>query len=120
MDLQVSNKTYDFLNALVRMVLPGLGTLYFALAAIWDLPHAENVVGTIVAIATFLGVVINLARRGWVVDDELYVHRDPEDGISFGFKDDPRLIEHLETGQTVTLKVSDMPEDMTDPGRGSF
>lgn len=106
MDLNLSNKMYDFLNALVRMILPGFGTLYFALAEIWGLPYATEVVGTIVALTTFLGLVIMLARRGWKVDDELVIDENDPDGIAFGFKDNPHLIEELEEGQTVVLKVN--------------
>lgn len=45
-----------------QYVLPGLGTLYFALAGIWGLPYGEQVVGTITAIVTFLNVVLGVAH----------------------------------------------------------
>ena len=37
------------------------GTLYFALAQIWHLPYGEEIVGTITAIDTFLGVVLEIS-----------------------------------------------------------
>ena len=40
--------------------LPALGTLYFALAGIWGLPYGEQLVGTITAIDTFLGVILGI------------------------------------------------------------
>ena len=37
------------------------GTLYFALAGIWGLPYGEQVVGTITAVDTFLGVILGIS-----------------------------------------------------------
>lgn len=54
----MTNKTYDIIKWFAQIVLPAIGTLYFALAGIWGLPYAEQVVGTIVAVDTFLGVVL--------------------------------------------------------------
>ena len=51
----MSNKVYDILKWIVMIVLPALGTLYFALAGIWGFPYGEAIVGTIAAIETFLG-----------------------------------------------------------------
>ena len=42
-------------------LLPALGTLYFALASIWGLPCGEQIVGTITAIDTFLGVILGIS-----------------------------------------------------------
>lgn len=55
--------TYDTLNATVKYVLPGLGTLYAALALIWGFPAPEKIVGSIVAITTFLGIILALSKR---------------------------------------------------------
>lgn len=54
----MSNKVYDILKFIAQIVLPALGTLYFALATIWGLPYAEQIVGTITAVDTFLGTVL--------------------------------------------------------------
>lgn len=42
-------------------LLPAAGTLYFALAGIWGLPCGEQVVGTITAVDTFLGVILGIS-----------------------------------------------------------
>ena len=34
----MSNKVYDILKFIAQVVLPALGTLYFALAGIWNWP----------------------------------------------------------------------------------
>lgn len=63
--MQFSNKVYDFCKYLVEIVLPGLGTLYFSLAQIWGLPFGEEVVGTLVALALFIGVLIGISKSSY-------------------------------------------------------
>ena len=58
--MKMNDKTYDVLKWIATYLLPALGTLYFALAQIWNLPYGEQVVGSITAIDTFLGVVLGL------------------------------------------------------------
>ena len=57
----MSNKTYDILKYIAQIVLPALGTLYFALCGIWGFPYGEQIVGTLTAIDTFLGVVLKIS-----------------------------------------------------------
>ncbi len=57
----MSNKVYDILKWIALFLLPAIGTLYFALAGIWEFPYGEQIVGTITAIDTFLGVVLGIS-----------------------------------------------------------
>lgn len=57
----LSNKQYDILKWVALVLLPALGTLYFALAGIWGFPYGEQIVGTITAIDTFLGVILGIS-----------------------------------------------------------
>lgn len=57
----MNNKVYDILKWIAQIFLPALGTLYFALAGIWDFPYAEAIVGTITAIDTFLGIILGIS-----------------------------------------------------------
>ena len=57
----MNDKVYDILKWVAQIVLPALGTLYFALAGIWGFPYGEQVVGTIMAIDTFLGAIIGVS-----------------------------------------------------------
>lgn len=57
----LSNKTYDVLKWIAQILLPALGTLYFALANIWGFPYGEAIVGTITAVDTFLGVLLGIS-----------------------------------------------------------
>ncbi|MED9969063.1 MAG: phage holin [Ruminococcus sp.] len=61
----MSNKVYDILKYVAQIVLPALGTLYFALAAIWGFPYGEQVVGTITAVDAFLGAVLGIASYNY-------------------------------------------------------
>lgn len=57
------NKTYDILKWIAIVVLPALGTLYFALSQIWGLPYGEEVIGTIAAVDTFLGALLGISTN---------------------------------------------------------
>ena len=57
----LSSKTYDALKWIAMYLLPALGTLYFALAGIWKFPYGEEIVGTITALDTFLGVLLGIS-----------------------------------------------------------
>lgn len=56
----MKSKTYDVLKYIAQILLPAIGTLYFALAGIWNLPYPEEVVGTVIAIDAFLGTLLHL------------------------------------------------------------
>lgn len=64
----MSNKTYDILKYIAQIVLPALGTLYFALARIWGFPYGEQIVGTIAAVDTFMGVVLKISSDNYYND----------------------------------------------------
>ncbi len=63
--MKMSNATYDCLKWIAQILLPALGTLYFALAQIWDFPLAEQIVGTITAIDAFLGVLLGISSMSY-------------------------------------------------------
>ena len=63
--MKLSNKVYDALKWIALYLLPALGTLYFALSGIWGLPYGEQVVGTITAADTFLGVLLGISSAAY-------------------------------------------------------
>jgi len=63
--MQFSSGAYDVLKKIAMVWLPAAGTLYFALAQIWHLPSPEEVVGSIVAVDTFLGGVLHLSTTSY-------------------------------------------------------
>ena len=68
----MKNKTYDRLKFLTMIVLPAFAALYFAVAQIWGLPNAEQVVGTIAAITTFLGALLGITNEQYKKSDAAY------------------------------------------------
>ena len=61
--MKLSNKVYDVLKWIALYFLPALGTLYFALSGIWNFPYGEQIVGTITAVDTFIGVLLGISTN---------------------------------------------------------
>ena len=61
MKIKMSNKVYNILKSIAMYLLSAAGTLYFALAGMWGFPYGEQIVGTITAVDTFLGVVLGIS-----------------------------------------------------------
>lgn len=59
--MKLSDSNYDWLKWVAQILLPAFGTLYFALAQIWNLPYGEQVVGTVTAIDAFLGALLGIS-----------------------------------------------------------
>ena len=66
----MSNKMYDALKWIAMVFLPAMATLYFALAGIWGFPHGEEIVGTITAVDTFLGVLLGISSAQYKKNTE--------------------------------------------------
>lgn len=71
--MKMSNKTYDILKWIAMYLLPALGTFYFALASIWDLPYGEQVVGSITAFDTFLAVILGISTSKYSKNTGKYI-----------------------------------------------
>lgn len=59
------NKLYDVLKWIAMYLLPALGTFYFAIAGIWGLPYGEEIVGTLTAVDTFLGITLGISSANY-------------------------------------------------------
>ena len=57
----LSDKVYNVLKWICVICLPAISTCYFALAGIWGFPYGEQIVGTISAVTTLLGVLIGIS-----------------------------------------------------------
>ena len=93
----MTSKMYDFLKWVALILLPAMGTAYFAIAGIWGLPNAEQVVGTIVVLDTFLGALLGISVKRWNSSEEKYsgdikiVTGEDADSLVVGF-DDPTAL----------------------------
>jgi len=63
--MRMSNKVYDVLKWVALILLPAVGTLYFALAKIWGFPYAAEIVGTITAVDAFLGALLGISTANY-------------------------------------------------------
>jgi hypothetical protein len=106
-----SNRLYDVLKYTAQIVLPAMATFYFALSQIWGLPHGAEVVGTIAAVDTFLGVLlgINTAqynKSGAKYDGTVYISED-DDTKRFNLELDSDPYE-LEIKDEVVFRVNSL------------
>ena len=67
--MKFKNETYDILKWIAMYLLPAIGTLYFAIASVWGLPYGEQIVGTVTAIDTFLGVILGISTANYNKDN---------------------------------------------------
>lgn len=103
----MTNKVYDVLKFIAQIVLPALGTLYFALSSIWGLPYGEQIVGTITAVDAFLGALLRISsdqfyKDGRDVAGTLSIDVD-NDTADFNFSD--ISTEDLATQKVVKVNV---------------
>lgn len=57
----MSNRVYDILKWIALVCLPALSVLYLSIAQIWGLPLGQEISGTIMAVDTFLGVILGIS-----------------------------------------------------------
>lgn len=107
MKVTMNNKFYDVLKWIAQYLLPGLATLYFTIASIWNLPYVEEVLGTITAVDTFLGVILGIASKSYNKNKDGTLNIDssnPEkDVLSFKLG---VPIEELSKHKSVTFNVN--------------
>lgn len=73
-----SNDVYDALKWVAQVLLPALGTLYFMLSELWNLPCTKEVVGTITAVDTFLGILLKKSSDAYQGDGTMIVDTSDE------------------------------------------
>lgn len=103
----ITGKLYDYLKWLAQIFLPALGTLYFTLAGIWDLGSGEQVVGSIMAVDLFLGVLLGISQinYGKNVESAGELHVDKDGVMQFQLDGDKTDIDKLGEKKEVRFKV---------------
>lgn len=96
----LSNRMYGLVKFIAMVALPAAGALYFGLATIWSLPRAEEVVGTITVVDTFLGVLLGISTKSYNNSDIKY---DGDIEIGSSENGDSKIY---------TLALNSNPEDM--------
>jgi hypothetical protein len=114
----LNDKMYDYLKWAALVLFPALGTLYFALAGVWGWGHADDVVKTIVAVDTFLGVVLGISTAQYNRDPgamEGFIHATGTDDVTghpqlkMVVTKDPH---ELLNKRVVRLKVGEPPQHL--------
>lgn len=67
--MKLNNKIYDIFKWLSLYLLPAIAAFYCAISEIWNLPYCEQVIGTIAAVETFIGVVIGISTYEYKKDE---------------------------------------------------
>lgn len=90
--MTLTDKAYKVIKYTITIFLPAVGTLYFALAQVWDFNRIPGVNGTINAIITFGGLLIGYSTKKYnqnaengpgAPDGDLVVTQDPADGHKY-------------------------------------
>jgi hypothetical protein len=68
----LKDNVYEKMKFFSQIVLPAFATLYFALAGLWGWDNPEKVIGTIAAVSTFLGVVLQISTNRYNRSDAPY------------------------------------------------
>lgn len=102
----LSSKQYDVIKWLTVTLLPAVGALYFALAAVWSLPAAEQVLGTLAAVQVFIGATMGISSKQYEESGEKY---SGEINVVDG-----------KTKTLYSLDLKDAPEDLKDKDEVTF
>ncbi len=54
----MTNKTYDILAWVGRILLPALAVFYATLGKLWNLPYINEIPATITAVAVFINAIL--------------------------------------------------------------
>jgi hypothetical protein len=62
----MENELYDAMKFVAQILLPAVATLYSAIAPIWNLPDVAQIVGTVSAVDTALGLILARSSKNYV------------------------------------------------------
>lgn len=115
--MTLSNKVYDALKWITILVLPALGTLYFTIATILELPnggYAAQVEGIIAAVTAFLGVILRISSSTYKGDGTLQVTvpEDENEPVNYLFLVDD--VEGLANKDKLVINVENKSETSID------
>jgi hypothetical protein len=105
----MNDRTYNILKWVAQVFLPAVGAFYFALAPLWGFPKVEEVLGTIVALDTLLGVLLGVSTRVYNSDPRNF------DGII-------RVLDREDGGKTFDMNLNHIedPRELANQNRVTF
>lgn len=69
--MKLSNEQYDFIKRILLPLLTGGATFVLTVGRLWNIPHTEQIAGTMTALATLISFVINSASKEYFSDKEI-------------------------------------------------
>lgn len=101
---QLSDKMYERFKFFVHIVLPAGGVLYASLSQFWGFPKVQEVVGSINAVALFLGVILRISSSNYSAALPAGTPAAPDGSFI--------ITENVEGKKTVTLSLDRDPEEV--------
>ena len=77
--MKLSSRMYTFLKWFCLIALPGLAVFYGVMADTWNLPYGEQIVTTLNALGTLLGVLIGVSTVNFNKETVIYTEPRNED-----------------------------------------
>lgn len=69
-NMKLNDKTYEILKWACLIALPAIATFYGLMAETWSLPYGDQIVTTINAFATLIGVLIGVSTYNYRKEGE--------------------------------------------------
>ena len=64
--MKMKNETYDMWKKIAQYILPALATCVVSIFKIWYIPYGVEIAGTIMALDTFLGVILGVSTHNYM------------------------------------------------------
>lgn len=103
----LSDRWYTILEWVARVLLPAVATFYAAVGALWGWDNVTQVVGSIVAFDTFLGLFLGLAQRSY-------------DASSQKFDGNMIVMNSADGGKTFSLELDKNPDELASMDKITF
>lgn len=101
--MTLNKKVYDALKWIAQYLLPAIGTLYFGIGRIWGFPFSSEITGTIMAIDSFLGILLGISSYSYEGDGVLHISKSADKDNYLIEVNCP--LETLANNQTFMLRV---------------
>ena len=66
--MKLPERIYDILKWIALLLLPATATFWFTMSEIWGWPYGQEIVGTISAVDTFLGMILGISTIKYNAD----------------------------------------------------
>jgi uncharacterized protein YuzE len=101
------SKLYDFLKWIALVFLPGLAALYAALGSLWEFPAIVQVVGSVTAFDTFLGLLLKRSSSNYRPPEMMgdFIVKVDEHGEAAGMKIEATKEFVPNEGDTISFRV---------------